>query len=66
MGFCLFFFPPSDDRARHGRTTIIVAHRLSTIQSADEIAVIDKGVVVEQVRSLYSIPKIMSVIASRD
>ncbi|NXX42987.1 MDR1 protein, partial [Tricholaema leucomelas] len=36
------------DKARAGRTCIVIAHRLSTIQSADKIAVIDGGRVVEQ------------------
>lgn len=31
-----------------GRTTIIVAHRLSTVKNADEIAVIEKGKITEQ------------------
>lgn len=35
------------DKARAGRTTIIVAHRLSTIRSADKIVAIKDGVVVE-------------------
>ena len=35
------------DRAREGRTTIIIAHRLSTIQTADVIASIEDGRVVE-------------------
>ena len=35
------------DKAREGRTTIIIAHRLSTIQTADVIASIDQGRVVE-------------------
>ncbi|KAK9234443.1 P-loop containing nucleoside triphosphate hydrolase protein [Lipomyces kononenkoae] len=36
------------DEAAKGRTTIAVAHRLSTIQNADAIFVFDQGVVVEQ------------------
>lgn len=36
------------DRASTGKTTIIVAHRLSTIRNANVIAVIDDGKVAEQ------------------
>jgi ABC-type multidrug transport system fused ATPase/permease subunit len=37
-------------RLMHGRTTIIVAHRLSTVRDADRIVVIDGARVVEQGR----------------
>uniref|UniRef100_A0A667G4G4 ATP binding cassette subfamily B member 4 n=1 Tax=Lynx canadensis TaxID=61383 RepID=A0A667G4G4_LYNCA len=36
------------DKARKGRTTIVVAHRLSTIRNADVIAGFDDGVIVEK------------------
>lgn len=36
------------DRACVGRTTLIIAHRLSTVQKADSIVVIESGHVVEE------------------
>ena len=36
------------DRAAQNRTTIVIAHRLSTIQKADNIVVLQKGVVAQQ------------------
>ena len=35
------------ERAGQGRTVITIAHRLSTVQKADKILVLEKGVVVE-------------------
>jgi ATP-binding cassette subfamily B protein len=36
------------EKIRRNRSTIIIAHRLSTVQNADLIIVLDKGVLIEQ------------------
>ncbi len=38
------------DRIAQGRTTIVIAHRLSTVMNADEILVMDQGVIIERGR----------------
>lgn len=41
-------FRTSLNELKAGRTTIVVAHRLSTVHQADKIVVMDRGTVVEE------------------
>jgi ATP-binding cassette, subfamily B, bacterial HlyB/CyaB len=41
-------FQQNLDRISRDRTTFVIAHRLSTVQNADRILVLDRGVLVEQ------------------
>jgi ATP-binding cassette subfamily B (MDR/TAP) protein 1 len=40
------------DRVMAGRTTVVVAHRLSTVRNADTIAVVQHGAIVESGNSI--------------
>lgn len=53
MNFCIYLYLHSKVKifslqARKGRTTIVIAHRLSTVRNADVIAGFDSGVIVEK------------------
>ncbi|AZM38301.1 lipid A export permease/ATP-binding protein MsbA [Acinetobacter sp. WCHA39] len=43
-----YFIQQAFDEAMQGRTTIVIAHRLSTVENADLIVVMDKGQIIEQ------------------
>jgi ATP-binding cassette subfamily B protein len=36
------------DKLMQGRTTFVIAHRLSTVRNADQIIVLDHGRIIEQ------------------
>jgi ABC-type methionine transport system ATPase subunit len=48
------------DRVMAGRTTVVVAHRLSTVRNADSIAVVQHGAIVESGKFLISTPSFSS------
>ena len=43
-----YFIQRAFDKAMQDRTTIVIAHRLSTVENADRIVVMDQGRIVEQ------------------
>ncbi len=52
------------ERLMQGRTTITIAHRLATIQTADRILVFDKGQIIEQGRHSELLAKPQSIYRS--
>ena len=36
------------DKLMHGRTTFVIAHRLSTVRNSDRIVVLEDGRIIEQ------------------
>jgi ABC-type multidrug transport system fused ATPase/permease subunit len=36
------------EKLMHGRTSVVIAHRLATVRNADKIIVLDGGTIVEQ------------------
>jgi ATP-binding cassette subfamily B protein len=56
------------ERLAEGRTTIAIAHRLSTVRDADQIVVLDRGRVVEvgTYRELVALGGRFAELAARD
>ena len=48
LASCAFLAHVLSFRARYNPSTIIIAHRLKTIEHADTIAVVDGGVIIER------------------
>ena len=46
--FSIFGFVQSIDNLVKERTTLVIAHRLSTVRQADQIVVLDKGRIIEK------------------
>jgi ABC-type enterochelin transport system ATPase subunit len=45
---CVAYTQDALEKASKGRTTIVIAHRISTVQHADQILVMAKGKIIEQ------------------